>query len=296
MIKFKASKSREKSEEPLCTYDNRRVTLTIVDSRLQLVEKKFISKHVVLEIELNQLEEVSISNGSLIFTLDDGSTLSLLNCQNVENIVEYAKRIIEEKAINKRIVEYEKKLYSKALEAFYDIKRLVVEVYPAIVDVARMLRDIPNYEGAIGKANHLASLVDEAADIVRALRAYDSLKAHRLLVELSKKLYEDTIFKIREVDLGKDVEEYLLKALDLGVLLNVLIAKIYVGKNYKDELEKAKILTREVAGFDPGLPETPRPEHLYDKLSNVMDRVEEKFKELAKSKAHEEAVRTVREG
>ncbi len=290
----KMSRVRGGSSEPVCIYNDKRVILVITNGKLQLVEKKFLSRQIVLEVELSKIEKVEFSNGTLTYILEDGTTLSLNNCSRVEGIVEYSRKIVEEKITSRRIREREKKLFGKALEVFSSIKELVVDVYPAIVEVARLLKDIPDYEEAIGKANHLASLVEEATEIVRALRVYDSIRAHKLLIELSRKLYDDAVSKVKDMGLGRDIEEYLLKTLDLGILLNTIIAKIYAGMDYSSDMEKAKVLVKELIGSEPGFPKTPRPEHLYDKLSTIIDRIEGKFKEIAASKAHEEALREVK--
>lgn len=289
MVKFKTKSTREST----CTYRGRDVVLELGADSLRIVEHKLFSTKVLLEVELKNIEEVSFGDNRLRLRLEMGEIIELENCKNVDEIIDVVNKVLQEKEIEKKITKLANELYGRAMEIYDKVKRLLGEVYPAIIEVARYLKGIPDYDNVIGKANHLASIVDGADEIVRALRVYDPIRAHRLLVELSQKLYSEILEEAKSNPLGNNIIDYTVKLLDLGVLLNTIVAKIYAREKYDKELGEARRLVQELLGIDPGIPDQPKPEQLYNKLSLILDKAEEKYRELARRLAGEEASKRV---
>lgn len=292
MVKFKIQPSGE-AGEATCTYRRKSVVLELGDGLLRVIERRMFGVKTLLEVELKSIEEMDFKEGRLRLKLETGEIIELEGCENISGIIDTIEGVLQEKELERRKAKLARELYGRAMEIYGGVKKLLGEVYPAIIEVARYLKDIPDYNNVIGKANHLASIVDGADEIVRALRVYDPIRAHRLLVELSQKLYYKALEEARSNPLGDNIVDYTVKLLDLGVLLNTVIAKIYAGEEYGKELGEARKLIQELLGIDPGIPDQPRPEQLYGKLSLILDKAEEKYRELARKLAGEEASKRI---
>ena len=175
----------------------------------------------------------------------------------------------------------------KAIEVYDAIEKLLREIYPAIIDVARCIRDKPDYEKAIGKAQHLVMLTSNAMGVVEALKNYDPFKAHKLLIELLGQLYDDLVSHINSCLSEEYLKSFLEDILKIGLILNIIIAKAYIRENYAEELGLLKKLVQDTLGIDLRIPDNPTIEQLHDILELVLVEAEKKYYKIVKESTQE---------
>ncbi len=268
-----------------CKSMGKSIRISIVGRELRVLERKTF-KYRITEVHfLSDLESYDIIDSKLILIFKDGR-LILEECGNLEEIKKVLDKIIRIKEEELRREEAKREIVDKALEDFDKIATYVRDILPSFLELFNALSGKPDFDTARGKANNIISLgVNEAEEIVKELEDYNVYTAYRKSLEIVRKLYEDLR---KQKFLGNEQLRILsLKALDLGVLLNKVVAEISSGKEFREDLERARKLYEEIIEIKPEIPPHPRIEQIYDLIEDYLKKTREKYREIAHKIAEE---------
>ena len=272
-----------------CRLMGKNIRVSIVGNELRILEKKAFRYRISEVHFLSDIEKYDLVDSKLILFFKDGR-LVLEECDNLEGIKSVLDEIMRIREEERRREEAKREIVDKALQDFERIAVFVRDVLPAFLELFNALSNKPDFDVARGKANNIVSLgVKEAEEIVRELEKYNIYTAYNKALNLIKKLYED--LRNQEFLGNEELRILSLKALDLGVLLNKIIAEITSGKEFYEDLERVRKLYEEIVEVKPDIPAHPRVEQVYDFIEDYLEKTREKYREIAYQVA-EKIIRT----
>ena len=262
-----------------CRLMGKNIRVSIIGNELRILERKAF-KYRITEVHfLSDLESYDLVDSRLVLLFRDGR-LVLEECDNLEEIRSILDEIMRIKEEEKRREEAKREIVEKALEDFDRIALYVKDILPAFLELFQALSDKPDFDIARGKANNIVSLgVEEAEGIVKELEKYNVYTAYKKSIELARKLYEN--LRQQEFLGSEELRILSLKVLDLGVLLNKVIAEANLGRPFYEDLDRARKLYKEIIEVKPEIPEHPRIEQIYDFIEDYLKKAREKYKEIA---------------
>ncbi len=262
-----------------CKLMGKNIRISIAGNELRVLERRAF-KYRITEVHfLSDLESYDLMDSRLTLIFRDGR-LVLEECDNIEGIKSILDEIMRAKEEERRKEEAKREIVGKALEDFDKIATYVRDILPAFLELFNALNGKPDFDVARGKANNILSLgVDEAEEIVRELEDYNVYTAYKKSLDLVRKLYDD--LRSQEFLGSEELRILSLKALDLGVLLNKIVAEITSGKEFYEDLDRARKLYEEIIEVKPEIPAHPRVEQVYDFIEDYLKKTREKYREIA---------------
>lgn len=255
------------------------IRVSIVGDNLRILERKTFRYRVTEVHPLSSLESYNLIDSKLVLIFRDGR-LVLEECDNLEEIKRILDNIMYIKEEKLRIDEARREIVDKALEDFDKIVTYVRDVLPAFLELFSALSGKPDFDTAKGKAINILSLgVGEAEKIVRELEDYNVHAAYETSIKIVRKIYED--LRKQEFLGDEQLKTLSLKTLDLGVLLNKVIAEISAGKEFHRDMDRVRKLYEEIIELKPKIPEHLRVEHVYDLIEDSLRKARERYYEIA---------------
>ena len=262
-----------------CRLMGKNIRVSITGNELRIFERKAFRYRISEVHFLSDIEKYDLIDSRLILFFKDGR-LVLEECDNLEDIKSVLDELMRIREEERRREEAKREIVDKALQDFEKIAVFVRDVLPAFLELFNALNDKPDFDVARGKANNIVSLgLEEAEEIVRELEEYNVHTAYKKALDIIRKLYDD--LRNQEFLGSEELRILSLKALDLGVLLNKIIAEITSGKDFYEDLERARKLYEEIVEVKPDIPAHPRVEQVYDFIEDYLGKTREKYREIA---------------